>query len=370
MSAESDIVEYFAQLIKNTRGLRQLHLTMINFAARRIVLTPMPFTQRLLIVEDILKSAGNAVSNSEIDSLAFDGLWDFRGEFWTSWHRCFNRLRSLTLSGFDAFTLLWRTLAPQTVAFECLEEFRFYLPCHYHGTLVRCEWAKNFSPCCAMVAFLKPLRLRHLTLCGIDKKDLATGFIYSGDTLRSLRYHVENSCSVQPLDAGNLKFMNHHSPNIEWLGIDLAPEAFNLYDHEKFCSKPNGRQLLYTLLDFRSLRELSVFVEGRQSSSFSIANVEVILAFLYLRGNKSGVPLENMTVTCINHIWIVQALTPSRTVLRSFSRDRPQEGYLVQLWDKTVCLQSEKETLGLPPPYEFGLSKWEIEGTLHRTQRI
>lgn len=371
MQAVRDVAQHFKEFINESSALRHLHLAMIDFTARY---TPQqkPSLHHVPHSERVLDKFVEAIRDSEVDSLVLEGNWRFDAlarSSWDTWNSCFNRLRSLTLSGPDTLFLLRCHLSPEIGVLENLEELRFSKTCFDHrfrfgfGHSTVCTRKLFSSPCFIMTDFLKAHRLRHLTLCGMSKEDLFTGATSSSTTLRSLRFHVEKNCSLDPLDADNIKFINTTWPNIEWLGIDFPAQSFTSEVAGSWNSSIEIQELLDALPEFKSLRELSAFIERHQGTAFEIYGFDIIKAFQLLRQRKIGLPLEKMTVTCINHVWKVEGLAPSRTLLRSFSRDRPEDGYTVQLWDTDKLLPVKTETVvqGLPPKYEFGLSKWEIE---------
>jgi len=185
--------------------------------------------------------------------------------------------------------------------------------------------------------------------------------------------------------------INNATPNLEWLGIDLPPWFVTQSDDELSAAyaaeKEEERRrasavrhsfqprldwrisaaemhgLFRELAGFLYMKELSPFIGGSQGITFNISSFQVVYRFQALRILKTGVPLEKMTITCLNHIWTVQNLGRSRALLRSFSRDFPEAGYTEELWDaeEMAIIKSETQVMGLPPEYEFGLSRWDIE---------
>jgi hypothetical protein len=69
-----------------------------------------------------------------------------------------------------------------------------------------------------------------------------------------------------------------------------------------------------------------------------------------------------MRFDCNNHVWKLTEVSPSKLLIRSFSRDNPEKGYSLELWDLRECMPESSEVVPahVEPEYEWGLTKWEL----------
>jgi len=382
------ILNDFSQLVRGNQNLRQLHLASVNFIAHS---SPevMPGPHRVLSASTVLKRFGNDVSASCIDSLSLDGPFQFDASTWLAWVPCFNRLRSLTLSG----ALIGKMSEIGFITGESwlgnLEELRLSFP--FWDRISPLDTGTTIFGLTLFNKISPTSRLRHLSLCGKSKGILHGSIGRWRETLRSLRFHFTGGIYVHPVNCKILVDINNAAPNLEWLGIDLPPWFVTGSDDElsAVCTaeKEEEREiatavrnsfspqldrrisagelhdLFRELAGFLHMKELSPFIEGSQGTTFNIWTFHVVHTFQALRILKAGVPLEKMTITCMNHIWAIQNLGRSRALLRSFSRESPEAGYTEELWDveEMAMIKREKQVMGLPPEYEFGLSRWDIK---------
>jgi len=166
-TASCPVLNNFSRLVRENQNLRQLHLISVNFAGDS---TPdvAPGLHTVSSTSTVLRRFGKDVSASCIDSLSLDGPFEFDASIWLAWVPCFNRLRSLTLSG----GLMHKT---SQIGFICggnwlenLEELRL-LSSRYSRMSSDASFGTTSFESILFSEIPATSRLRHLNLCGKSK---------------------------------------------------------------------------------------------------------------------------------------------------------------------------------------------------------
>jgi hypothetical protein len=328
-----------------------------------------------------IRSCGSAISDSAVTSIALEGMFLHSG-MWEGWQSCFDRLLSFSCShGYTIKTITEKFPA----SFQHVTEMRLSILHHdFASGHVNYFWpGKNYtltplqhpalschSPIAdhgasfhALMRIFEYQNLRHLSLCGFDKVVLLHALKSNGPTLESLRFYVQKECCVPDLCSNDLALIRQSCPVLAWIGItiqwtDLISPIYS--SKSDGTVQPTG--FLDALTEFEALQTISCFISGLQGKDWSLNNFEFVDVYYKLRLNKRGKALTSMRFDCNNHVWKLTELSPSKLLVRSFSRDHPEKGYSLELWDLTECMPEYSEVVPahVEPEYEWGLTKWEL----------
>jgi hypothetical protein len=367
------------QIFTSNYQLRHLHI----ISHRDIGDLPTPSPEWDESIYTFIQSCGSTISDSAVTSLALEGTF-YQSDMWNGWQSCFDRLLSFSCShrhtikaiterfpaSFQHATEMRLSILhhdfshghnhhhwPGNVALRSTRPWLYRnLTCHHsnadHGT--------SFH---ALMRVFERQRLCHLSLCGFDKVVLLQALKFNGPTLESLRFYVQNKCGASDLCFDDLALIRRSCPVLAWIGITIQ---WTDLISPLYCPEPEGfvqpTGFLDALTEFEALQTVSCFIPGHNGRHWSLNNFEFAHVFYRFRLNKRGKALTSMRFDCNNNVWKLTALGPSKLLIRSFSRDNPEKGYSLELWDLTECIPEYSEVVPahVEPEYEWGLTKWEL----------
>lgn len=367
-----------ASTFRNNRGLRSLYLILHEPRLSYLISRE----EYIKLAPDAIFEIGSALTSTEITSLVLEGpLASSYHRCWDIWEPCFNRLTSISVSGWNPIALVCQKFA------HCLQnllELKLNVGVTHWASpyrdMVRPVCPIPFTACgCAgqeppegivngLLHLLQGLKLRHVSLVGLHPQILRYTLQRSGPTLLSLRYAIlQHRPRTGDLDTEWLEYIGTTCPKLEWLGVngsrhDLASLASG--DFDDGATTPSIR--FKPLLQYRCLRTLSVFIPEKVNEDWDLSDSEIVHAFQKLSDRKIGCQLASLEVICRSHLWTANDLGRGRALLQSYRRGdwRKNLSVKVEVWGSQpmVLCQSWTEHRWMPPKFEFGLSKCEIEG--------
>jgi hypothetical protein len=368
-----------SQIFTSNHELRHLHI----ISHREIGDLPTPKPEWDESVNTFIQSCGRTISDSAVTSIALEGTF-YQTEMWDGWQSCFDRLLSFSCShrhtikaiterfpaSFQHTTEMRLSILHHDFAYG--HDLLFWpgnkhrwamLPLRHRDLVCHNPIADHGASFHALMRIFEHQNLRHLSLCGFDKAVLLHALKFNGPTLEELRFYVQTDCCASDLCLDDLALIRRSCPVLAWIGITIQwTDLISLLYSPKVEELVQPTGFLDALTEFEALQTISCFMSGQNGKDWSLNNFEFAHAFYKFRLNKRGKALTSMRFDCNNHVWKLTALGPSKLLIRSFSRDNPEKGYSLELWDLTECMPEYLEAVPahVEPEYEWGLTKWEL----------
>jgi hypothetical protein len=370
------LAEEICQTLKNNPKLRHLHIITHRSNERR-AFNILEWDQAVCT---FIQTCGRSISESEITSIALEGTFAQTG-VWDGWESGFDRVRVFSCS--HAHTL--REITERFPdSFQYVTEMRLSIlhhdfacghtpgqwprpseswpPAHIENQPFMCSGNLDLhgSSFHALLRLLEGRKLHHLSLCGFDRAVLIRALESNGPTLKSLRFYVQRECCAADLSVNDLTLIQQSCPVLAWVGVTV--ELTDLLSSIQCAIPEYPTKFLDALSRFQAMESISLFVPGYNSKDWDLYTFELAQVFSHFQLRKRGKSLSSLRIDCNNHVWKLSALGPSKVLIKSFSRDKPEPGYLVEMWDLVEFTLESSETVSarVEPEYEWGLTKWEL----------
>lgn len=374
-SSQRRLVNHLSWVLQSNPNLKKLHLALHWNRSKTYEGQYHEFLARLI------EKCGEVISPSTVDSLALEGNFHvFPPTHWERWAPLFDRLISFSASRYFALECLRDQVLHSFLNLDRLEVSNH---CSHwadiDGSLSRVDFRRQLPTCGQCYQYhaayshslhhlLGSSQLRHLSLSGLSRRLLLHALRSNGPTLRSLRFYVRRSSSSEELTVDDLKCIQQSCSQLRRLGISVPLSAISpLFHSASTCYEvPSATAYLRCITEFRSLDSVSLFVHGFVGEDWELPNARVVETFDQIRALKQGRPLSSLQVLCNNRTWDLNELSRTRILLRSYPReyDNTRQKVQSEVWDTVTLtpLSSRWIYVSQPPSYEWGLSKWELEG--------
>jgi hypothetical protein len=370
-SSQRRLVKYLSSVLQSNPNLKKLHLALQWNASKTFQ------AQYYELLAGLIEKCGEVISSSAIDSLALEGNFDvFPPTRWERWAPLFERLVSFSVSQYFASECLRDRSFPNLERLEVSDHCSHWAD--INGCLSGVDLRRQRPKCghCyqhhgyyshPLHDLLESTQLRHFSLSGLSRRQLLHALPSNGPTLRSLRFYVRRS-STEELTVDDLNRIQQSCSQLMWLGITVPLSAISpLFHSASACyDVRSATAYLQCITEFRSLDSASLFVHGFVGEDWELPSTRVVEAFHRIRALKQGRPLSSLQVLCNNHTWDLNELSRTRILLRSYPRgyDNTRQKVQSEVWDTVALtpLSSRWSYVSQSPPYEWGLSKWELEG--------